>query len=129
MQNHILSLLSSIFVLSMMGCDMSEFKSLDEIEAVPFEQRDDSSMAQIMSEGFVKKALKSPSTAKFPGVFSDSPAQVIKIGVQKYKIVSWVDAQNSFGAMIRNQYSIILTQDEPHNWIPSEFFLDGQKIY
>lgn len=97
---------------------------------VPFSERDDSIMARMMSEDFVKKILKAPSTAKFPGIFSGSPpARVVKIGPQKYTIYSWVDSHNTFGAMIRSRYIITLEQTSPGNWNASEFTFDGQKMY
>ena len=65
---------------------------------------DNSIMAYIMMEDFVKQRLKSPSTAKFPGVFDGRADHVTALGNQTYRIVSYVDAQNSFGAMIRTQF-------------------------
>lgn len=53
---------------------------------------------------FVKKRLKSPSSAKFP----DSQQKVDDteyIGDNTYKIRSYVESQNSFGAMIRTDFS------------------------
>jgi hypothetical protein len=57
---------------------------------------DNKSMAYIMMEDFVKQRLKAPSTAKFPGVFDGKLDHVTSLGGQKYRIVSYVDAQNSF---------------------------------
>ena len=51
----------------------------------------------------VRESLKSPSTAKFP---NSGESQVGKIG--GYWVVnSWVDAQNSFGAMIRYNWTVV----------------------
>ena len=63
----------------------------------------DSSMAYIMSQQFVKKHLKSPSTANFP--YSSSEGVHIFSGEEcMHEVVAYVDAQNSFGAMIRTKY-------------------------
>jgi DNA-directed RNA polymerase subunit RPC12/RpoP len=67
------------------------------------------------AEKYVKQKLKSPSTAKFPSVsekdkhttsFSTTP------GVGKYKIESWVDSQNSFGATVRTKFSCIMVFED-----------------
>lgn len=60
----------------------------------------DSGMAFVMSQNFVKKRLKSPASAQFP----------YKADVAEYKgdcthtIMSHVDSQNGFGAMLRTRY-------------------------
>ena len=64
--------------------------------------------AYFYSEEFVKRGLKSPSTAKFPdyvmGVPDMSVIQVLNHHDDTYTVIADVDAQNSFGAMIRSQY-------------------------
>ncbi len=60
--------------------------------------------AYFYSEEFVKRGLKSPSTAKFPdyvmGVPDMSVIQVYNHHDDTYTVIADVDAQNSFGAMI-----------------------------
>ena|ERR1035437_7682349 len=56
--------------------------------------------SKVMAQSYVKENLKAPSTAKFPDEeihigFNPDSSVVVKIGV---------DAQNSFGAMIRGNY-------------------------
>lgn len=60
------------------------------------------SCAQNIVEGY----LKAPSTAKFCS-FVD--AQVTHLGNGEYKVVGWVDSQNSFGAMIRSNFVVTYT--------------------
>jgi hypothetical protein len=57
------------------------------------------------SKVFVEKRLKSPSTADFA---SRSESKVLSMGENLYVIVSYVDSQNGFGAMIRTKYNIAL---------------------
>jgi len=56
---------------------------------------------------FVKQRLKSPSTAKFPGTIEKDSHITEYAGT--YIINSWVDSQNSFGAMIRSNFSCKIT--------------------
>ena len=50
---------------------------------------------------YVENMLKSPSTAKFPG---SSDSDIRELDNKVFEIRSYVDAQNSFGAMIRNNF-------------------------
>lgn len=60
---------------------------------------DNSTMAFVQCKTFVKERLKAPSTADFPILDRES----INMGDHTYVIRSYVDSQNSFGAMIRNK--------------------------
>ena len=62
------------------------------------------------AERYVKQNLKSPSTAEFPDVFEKSE-HINPISDNKYQINSWVDSQNSFGAIIRTKFSCVIVFD------------------
>jgi len=68
----------------------------------------DQSEAYLNAENFVKQGLKSPSTAKFPS-YAERQQQTSILGAGKFKITSWVDSQNGFGAMIRTNWSCTIT--------------------
>lgn len=55
------------------------------------------------AEEFVKQNLKSPSTAEFSS-FNESKINIFED--QECWVSGFVDAQNSFGAMIRNNYVV-----------------------
>jgi len=61
-------------------------------------------LAYNYAEDFVEKKIKSPSTATFPGV-TEKDRHITDIGGGIYKIKSWVDSQNGFGAIIRTNFS------------------------
>lgn len=52
---------------------------------------------------YVKQLLKAPSTAKFPPC---DFGKVSRLGDKQYRYQSYVDAQNSFGAMVRTYYVV-----------------------
>ena len=64
--------------------------------------------ALVCSESEVKDYLVSPSSAKFPYINSEQ-VKVEKIEKNKYFVDSYVDSENSFGAMIRTYYSCTVT--------------------
>ncbi|GFN35823.1 hypothetical protein [Tepidimicrobium xylanilyticum] len=81
--------------------DRTYFGDLPRI-AMPISEQSD---LQIRCERIIKEILKSPSTAKFPNI------NEWYIGKDREKIVvqSYVDAQNSFGAVVRSQFQITFT--------------------
>lgn len=64
--------------------------------------------AFVYSQQYVKEKLKSPSTAQFAGI---GESHIQKIDQETYKITSFVDAQNSFGATLRTNYVIIMKKN------------------
>lgn len=71
------------------------------------------------SKEIINKLLKSPSTAKYPWSYSEWP---MKKENGQVTIQGYVDAQNSFGAVTRSNFQIILTD----NSVTSLIF-DGQE--
>ncbi|UYW02079.1 hypothetical protein K5I29_04040 [Flavobacterium agricola] len=71
----------------------------------------DSFQAYRYAEDAVKSKLKSPATAEFPGR-NEKYSHVSYIGDGEYKVNSWVDSQNSFGAMIRSNFSVTIVMKD-----------------
>ena len=57
----------------------------------------------------VEDYLKAPSTAKFCKL---SDATVTHLGNGEYMVTGWVDAENSYGAMIRSDFVVTYTATE-----------------
>ena len=75
--------------------------------------------AWVMAKQFVKDRLKSPGTAVFGGVLGDyqSPEEVVTdLGSGRFRIRAWVDAQNAFGAKIRNHFLCELEHAGDDRW-------------
>jgi len=80
-------------------------------------------LAYVMSQDFVKQRLKSPATADFPYL----PKITRAIGDCKYKIIAYVDSQNSFGALLRATYSATMLHNyETGGWLALELDIQGQ---
>jgi len=76
----------------------------------------DTTLAFVMSQTFVKRKLKAPSTADFSYASSDG-VSITYLGDCKHRINAYVDAQNGFGAMIRMQYRAMVQNDKgTDNW-------------
>lgn len=69
--------------------------------------------AFVMSQSFVEKRLKAPSTADF---CSYSDATVTDLGDGRFRVSAYVDAQNSFGAKIRTNYTCVLKSTDGDTW-------------
>lgn len=80
-------------------------------------QNEDSSIgARLIMQQFVSARLKSPSSAEFPDVFDGADKHVTNLGNQRYRIQSYVDSQNGFGAMIRTHFTGEVEQTSEDNW-------------
>lgn len=65
---------------------------------------DNSFLAYNYAEDFVKENLTSPSTAEFPETLTKKD-HVTRLDASTYKIVSWVDSQNTYGAVVRSKFA------------------------
>jgi flagellar basal body-associated protein FliL len=77
--------------------------------------RDNSAAAYVMMQDFVKDRLKAPASARFPGD-DDRGVHIYGSDNQKYLVSGYVDAQNSFGALVRNYYGGELEQTSENRW-------------
>lgn len=69
--------------------------------------------ALVMSQKFVARRLKAPATADFASI---TESKVTHLGEGEFLVVSYVDAQNSFGAKLRNHYACRLKDAGNDNW-------------
>ena len=80
---------------------------------------DNPTWAAIMCEDFVLSRLKAPASAKFPGLFDEWP-KIMPFcdgkSCQDWHVVSYVDAQNTYGAMIRNFYTCQISYVGNDQW-------------
>lgn len=65
--------------------------------------------AEIMCEEFIGRRLKAPATAKY------SHTQTLKDGA-RYTVSGHVDAENSFGAMVRTDYTCVVADQGNGKW-------------
>lgn len=74
---------------------------------------DDSIGAYVMMQTFVERRLKSPATADFPRY---SKSRVTRTVGQTYRVSSYVDSENGFGANIRTNFTGRITRTGPDKW-------------
>lgn len=99
---------------SVLGWIVNEVKNAPPLP--PWNERDDSIYARYTAEEAVRKLLKSPSTAKFPGAFNAQGHVTKAPGEQVYRVRSWVEAQNSFGVTLRYDYRAEIEQFDKDRW-------------
>lgn len=63
-----------------------------------------------LAEDVVKSKLKSPSSAKFPFSYADEDVSITKSG-NTYTVKAWVEAENSFGAKPRSNFTVTMTKN------------------
>lgn len=79
------------------------------------------SFAYGAAKSIVEKRLSSPGSAKFASL-SNRSVKVKKTGVCEYRVESFVDSQNGFGALIRTNFTITVTG------VPEERYWQGSKL-
>lgn len=112
---HLLSLVG-LLVFVFLAAGSTDTDSSKPRDPNAWKTEDNKSMAYIMMEDFVKRRLKSPNTAEFPGVFDRRLDHVTSLSDHKYRIVSYVDAQNSFGVQIRTRFVGEIQQVSDDQW-------------
>lgn len=69
--------------------------------------------AMLMCQEFVGRKLKAPGSAEFS---SHSQTSIKKNSETQYGVIGWVDAQNSFGAKLRNSYVCVVEYQGGEKW-------------
>ena len=123
----VLVLLALLILLTTALSNLGSRQSSQSVET----ERDYSSMAFLKSKRFVTQALKAPSTAEFPGM---DGYVATDLGEGKYRVQSYVDSQNGFGAMIRSDWTTVVhfsggSESDSNNWELVEMEFDGASVY
>ena len=129
------SVIIGLFVLGFIGNIFSSGDNneptgytIEEENEIQESYKLDNMMACIMSQNFVEDRLKAPATAEFSscalssGERTSSGETTVKyIENRTYEVYGYVDAQNSFGVMIRTDYYVMLRDDEEEDlWIAKD---------
>jgi len=78
----------------------------------------------IEAKEFVRRGLKAPATAEFPALCGDCVSKNENV----YTVTSFVDSQNSFGAMLRSNWTVIMSLDGGI-WNLKRMVVDGEVVY
>lgn len=87
-------------------------------------------MAYIIAKEHVKSILKSPSSADFP--FLDFTSN--HLGQDRYKVLAYVDSENSFGGTVRSDWWVTIKYDagdpaDSNSWRLESLVFDGEEVY
>lgn len=78
-----------------------------------------------MSQKFVTQNLKAPTTAEYPD-WTEENCRATQNG-NVWKVRSFVDSQNGFGAMIRSDYGVEMRYNpEAGNWTLQDIVIVGR---
>jgi Double zinc ribbon len=96
-------------LLISLSVSVSHFPSTPSRPALPYSE----STAFYICQQFVEKRLKAPASAKFASYSTD---MTIDLGDGKFRVSSYVDSQNGFGAMLRNNYTCTVHWTGGSSW-------------
>lgn len=85
-------------------------ESVSEVNRYATDSIADKLMAYNLATDFVIETLQEPTTAEFPNT-KEKLKHVTYLGENRYRINSWVDSQDTYGAMTRRSFSCILKAD------------------
>lgn len=78
------------------------------IDSKPSELTDEEkSYCWYLATNAVKAQLKSPSSAKLPFAYNSDGVSIFQTGSTIF-VVGWVEAENSYGAMLRNDFAVTI---------------------
>lgn len=84
----------------------------------------DKQTAVVMCQQFVGDRLKAPGSAKYSGV--EDTKITPTSGTHGFKVVGYVDSENSFGAKLRSDYTCVVRTTDGIEWTLSSLnILDG----
>lgn len=83
--------------------------------------------AYSMAKEFIKGYLETPATAQFP-LIDDYGIAVVKVDNDTWKVIGWFDAQNIFGALIRNYYECSVSYVGEGKWILESLNINGDVL-
>jgi len=81
----------------------------DPAEAYQAEQDQEKKDAYVYAREIVKEQLKVPSSAEFQKAYE---VEITEVGDSKYSFSFWLEAQNSFGAMVRTTYNCTMQRKD-----------------
>jgi len=107
----LLGLIGLVMIVSQFDRDIDRMSSSSSstVSSSVSTYRIDKIEAWVMAKEFVKDRLKAPRTAKWPWASTDQ--LVTYLGNREYLVDAYVDAQNSFGALIRTYFTCRLRDD------------------
>lgn len=80
-------------------------------------ERDRKTLLYVACQDAVRARLRSPSTADFPGPFTESSDEAVRmLADSSYRVASYVDAQNAFGGTVRTSYSCTFKRSSEGRW-------------
>lgn len=86
----------------------------------------DDTEVYVASQLIVEDYLKSPSSAKYP---LSSEATISKTNDHSYTVATYVDSQNSFGAIVRSKYVVEITYNNDWSkYSATSVIIDGERL-
>ena len=126
-----------IVLIVMVGLGLLGFKSCgDSAPTSPDQMRRDweraqerintghPSLALSMAQGFVKERLVAPGSAEWPSFWEPTSEHVTALDNKRYRVRSWVDSQNRFGALLRIEYTAVVVDAGNDRWTLESLDLD-----
>lgn len=105
---------------------LGEDKPTQQVAEVKEETTYSDTEVYIEARFILENFLRAPSTAKYP---SSSHATIQRLKDNGFKVSSYVDSQNGFGAMIRSNWTVLFQYVENEKIKLYQVVIDGEEMY
>lgn len=86
-----------------------------EEERAAAEAREEKRAAWYLCTRLVEGELAAPSTAEWP-LWDDAEVSLTRTGPDAWRVRGYVDAENRFGAQVRQRFTCAFHRDRPDHW-------------
>jgi hypothetical protein len=123
----ILGLAIFFFFIMIFALGNSEDNHSSQTQQISIQKQDetlDDFGAYLQGQYYVKQTLKSPATANFPPL----DFLVNRLDDNRFEVVSYVDSQNSFGALLRTDWNVVFQHQNGKTYL-EKMVLNGKVVY
>jgi hypothetical protein len=111
----------SLFVISLIPADEANKSSNPHPANSPAQTANDDAGYRYACQELIAKRLSAPSSAVFP---PKDEWTITPLGSNKYRLQSWVDAQNAFGVPLRHHFDAVVAFDGRDYWWLESFSIE-----
>lgn len=111
----VIALFAGLLIIGKLSAPSEEERAKSAAERENSQCQGDKVMAWVIAKKLIKPQLKSPSTAVFEDSHTDK--MVFPTGIDcQYRVRAYVDAQNAFGAKLRNKFTAVVKYNGNDKW-------------
>ena len=118
-------------LVALLGCAVAYIifgtKTVETVTKGAAEMVDSRTEPYEMAKRLITKGLKHPGSAQFPEIGSPD-VRVVASSNSVWRIASYVDSQNGFGALLRSEWVMAIQRQPDGSWLSKYVELEGEDV-